>query len=77
MCDESTYLLTSVDLPVVSQVTRASQEKPIVGMMLKLEMAAVREILSQEEFPVRTSPEPLAGWPWGRRSLSFWARARG
>jgi AraC-like DNA-binding protein len=56
--NESTFLLTSIDMPVVSQVTKASREEPILAMMLKLEMPAVREILSQEEFHV---PEPVSG----------------
>jgi hypothetical protein len=50
VCDESTCQLTSVDLPVISQVTRASAQKPILAMVLKLDMAVVREILSQQEF---------------------------
>lgn len=50
VCNNSTFLLTSIDLPVVSQVTKASREEPILAMMLKLEMPVVREILSQEEF---------------------------
>ena len=50
VCDESTLQLTSVDMPVISQVTQASQEKPILALILKLDMASVREILSQEEF---------------------------
>jgi AraC-like DNA-binding protein len=50
VCDGSTFLLTSIDLPVTSQVTRASNSEPILGMILKLEMPLVREILSQEEF---------------------------
>ena len=58
VCDSSTFLLTSIDMPVVSQVTKASKEKPILGMTLKLEMPAVREILSQEEFLV---PELSSG----------------
>ena len=52
VCDGSTFLLTSINMPAISQVTRASQEKPILGLTLKLEMPAVREILSQEEFLV-------------------------
>ena len=50
LCDESNFLLTSIDLPVVSQVTGATPETPILGLILKLEMPMVREILSQEEF---------------------------
>jgi AraC-like DNA-binding protein len=50
VCNGSTFLLTSIEIPVVSQVTRASKEEPILGLILRLEMPAVREILSQEEF---------------------------
>lgn len=50
ICDESTLQLTSIDMPVISQVTQASQQKPILALILKLDMASVREILSQEEF---------------------------
>ena len=50
LCNSSNFLLTSIDLPVVSQVTRASEKEPILGLILKLEMPAVREILSQQEF---------------------------
>jgi len=50
ICDGSTFLLTSVDLPVVGQITKASKDEPFLAMALKLEMPVVREILSQEEF---------------------------
>jgi AraC-like DNA-binding protein len=35
---------------VVSQVIAATEAEPILGLILKLEMPAVREILSQQEF---------------------------
>jgi AraC-like DNA-binding protein len=50
ICDGNTFLLTSIDLPVVGQITKASKEEPFLAMALKLEMPVVREILSQEEF---------------------------
>ena len=50
-CDGSNFLLTSVDLPVLGQITRASKDEPFLALVLKLEMPVVREILSQEEFP--------------------------
>jgi len=53
VCDGKNFLLTSVDLPVVSQVIVASEKKPMLGLILKLEMTAVREILSQQEFHLR------------------------
>ncbi|MGA9671546.1 MAG: AraC family transcriptional regulator, partial [Terracidiphilus sp.] len=53
VCDGKNFLLTSVDLPVVSQVVAATEKEPILGLLLKLEMPAVREILSQQEFHLR------------------------
>src|SRR5208283_785138 len=38
MYGESRYLLTSVDLPIVSQVIEASEQLPCLAMSLKLEM---------------------------------------
>lgn len=53
LCDGKNFLLTSVDLPVMGQVVAATQKVPILGLVLKLEMPAVREILSQQEFHLR------------------------
>lgn len=50
VCNNSTFLLTSIDLPVLSQVTRASVKEPLLGLLLSLDMPLVREILSQQEF---------------------------
>lgn len=58
ICDETTCQLTSVDLPVISQVIQASQQQPILALILKFEMSQIREILSQEEF---LTPEVCGG----------------
>ena len=47
--DESRYLLTSLDLPVVCNVFEASEEVPYLCFVLKLEMPVVRDLLSREE----------------------------
>ena len=52
VCDGSNFLLTSIDLPVLGQITRASTNEPFLAVSLKLEMPVVREILSQDEFMV-------------------------
>jgi AraC-like DNA-binding protein len=49
--DESRYLLTSVDLPIVSQVIDASEEAPFLAMALRLELSVVRELLTLDEIP--------------------------
>ena len=58
---ESQYLLTSVDLPIVSQIIEASLDFPCLAMSLKLEMPMIRELLSREEIHVaEVSPDSPA-----------------
>jgi AraC-like DNA-binding protein len=71
LCDESNFLLTSVDLPVVSQVTSASPELPLLGLSLKLEMPEVRRILSEESFPVSVEPSNAHGMSVGISSIEL------
>ncbi len=47
--DESRFLLTSLDLPIIGQVIEASEQKPFFCFLFKLEMPVVRELLSREE----------------------------
>ena len=59
--NQSRFLLTSIDLPIVSQVVEASEAKPLLALALKLEMPVVRELLSREEVHVRElSPDTPA-----------------
>lgn len=54
--DASRFLLTSLDLPVMSQVIEATPEVPYLCFLLKLEMPVVRELLSREEIRVPEAP---------------------
>src|SRR5438552_5492418 len=58
--DQSRYLLTSLDLPVICNVIEASEHVPYLCFVLKLEMPAVRELLTREEIqaPEAPSDEP-------------------
>jgi AraC-like DNA-binding protein len=58
--DASRFLLTSLDLPVISQVIEASEKKPYLCFLLKLEIPVVRELLSREEIQ---SPEAAPDSP--------------
>jgi AraC-like DNA-binding protein len=71
LCDGSNFLLTSVDLPVVSQVIAATEKEPILGLLLKLEMPLVREILSQQEFHLREEPTDARGMAIGVTSIEL------
>jgi AraC-type transcriptional regulator N-terminus len=76
MCGESNFLLTSINLPVVSQVIAASVKEPILGLMLRLEMPMVREILSQQEFALREESTDARGMAVGVSSGTCWTRPR-
>ena len=54
--DESRYLLTSLDLPVIAQIIEASEEAPYLCFLLKLEMTVVRELLGREEIRAPEAP---------------------
>jgi len=71
LCDESTFLLSSVDLPVVSQIVTASEAVPLLSLLLKLDMAVVRGILSQEEFQVREGSSQGRGIAIGRTTVDL------
>jgi AraC-like DNA-binding protein len=49
--DASQFLLTSLDLPVVSRVIEASEELPYMCFRLRFEVPLVSELLSRGEIP--------------------------
>src|SRR5208337_4835126 len=71
MYGESRYLLTSVDLPIVSQVIEASEQLPCLAMSLKLEMPVVRELLSREEIQVAEAPADSPAMATGETTVEF------
>ncbi len=71
ICDGSNFLLTSVDLPVVSQVISATEKEPLLGLILTLEMPAVREILSKQEFHLREESADARAMAVGVTSLEL------
>lgn len=51
LCDASSFFLSSIDVPIQSQIVEASEDVPLLSMLLRLEMSVVREILSREDLP--------------------------
>jgi AraC-like DNA-binding protein len=68
---ESRYLLTSVDLPIVSQVIEASEKAPCLAMSLKLEMSVVRELLNREEIQVARATADRPAMATGEATVEF------
>jgi AraC-like DNA-binding protein len=65
ICNGANFLLTAVDLPVISQVTKATPQDPILGVLLKLDMPAIRNILSEEELGLPADPADTRGMALG------------
>jgi AraC-like DNA-binding protein len=68
---ESQYLVTSVDLPIVSQIIEASKETPCIAMSLKLEMPMIRELLSREEIQMAEASADSPAMATGQATVEF------
>lgn len=68
MCGDSSLLLTSVDMPVVSQVVDATESKPMLALILRLEMTIVRELLNKHDFEVPEESSDALGMSVGKAS---------
>lgn len=51
LCGPSSFFLSSIDVPIESQIVEASEAVPLLSMLLRLDMTIVREILNREELP--------------------------
>jgi len=69
--DESRFLLTAVDLPIVSWVAEATEEVPCLVLSLKLDMSMVRELLSREEIHVAEAPSGSPAMSIGETTPEF------
>ena len=59
LCGPSSFFLSSIDVPIESQIVEASEDAPLLSMLLRLDMSIVREILNCEELPAaETSGQP-------------------
>lgn len=69
--DESNYLLTAVDLPIVSWVAKATEEMPCLVLSLRLDIAMVRELLSREEVHMADAPSDSPAMSIGETTPEF------
>jgi AraC-like DNA-binding protein len=67
----SRFLLTSVDLPVLSRVIEASEQLPCLALSLKFEMPMVRELLSREEIQVSEASSDSPAMATGKTTMEF------
>ncbi len=69
--DASRFLLTAVDLPIVSWVAEATEEVPCLVLSLKLDISMVRELLSREEIHVAEAPSDNPAMSIGETTPEF------
>jgi AraC-like DNA-binding protein len=54
--DETQFLLTAVNLPTITEVVQASPERPYISIMLKLDLAAAKQIIT--DMDLEDAPAP-------------------
>ena len=69
--DESHFLVTAIDLPIVSWVAEATEKIPCLVLSLKLDTSMVRELLSREEIHIAQSPSDNPAMSIGETTPEF------
>ncbi|HEX3117676.1 MAG TPA: AraC family transcriptional regulator [Candidatus Acidoferrum sp.] len=69
--DAAHYLLTAVDLPIVSWVAEATAQVPCLVLSIKLDIAMVRELLSREEIHVADALSSSPAMSIGKMTPEF------
>ena len=67
----SRFLLTSLELPAVSQVITASEKAPYLAIFLKLDMSTVRDILNTEEVHIPEATSGACGMATGKTTVEL------
>jgi AraC-like DNA-binding protein len=70
---ETTFLLTSIELPIVSRVCAASVERPYLALFLRLDMGMVRDVLHSDEVSIPAPPAGTRGMGLGEATLELLA----
>jgi AraC-like DNA-binding protein len=47
------FLISSIDLPVIAQVIEGSKEKPFLGLMLKLDLKEISQLMVDSKLPLQ------------------------
>ncbi len=71
LCDSSSFLLSSIDVPAQSQIIEASEKTPLLVMFLRLDMQAVRELMSRDDIPEAPPSTHRQGLAVGETTLGL------
>ena len=67
--DAHHFLITSVDLPTVWQIIDASREKPCLGLMLKLNLREISQLMVDSHLPPPRAQQSSRGMATGEVTL--------
>lgn len=71
--DANHYLITSVNLPTVVQILRASREKPCLGLVLKLDQREISQLMVDSNLPPPRAQKSGRGMAVGEVTLPLLA----
>src|SRR5260370_36922747 len=71
LCDGSSFLLSSTDVPAQTQILHASDTIPFPCMLLTLDMPTVREVLSRDDVPETKTSSHRQGFAVGETTLGL------
>jgi AraC-like DNA-binding protein len=71
LCDGSSFLLSSIDVPAQSQIVEASERVPLLCMFLSLDMPTVREVLSRDDVPEIKASSHRQGFAVGETTVGL------
>ena len=66
---ESHFLITSVNLPTVVQIIKASPEKPCLGLILKLDQREISQLMVDSNLPLSHPQQSSRGMATGEVTL--------
>ncbi len=67
--DPQHFLITSVDLPTVVQIIKASREKPYLGLILKLDQREISQLMVDSNLPPPRAQQSSRGMATGEVTL--------
>jgi len=71
--DAHHFLMTSVDLPTVVQVIKASREKPYLGLILRLDQREISQLMVDSNLPLPRAQQSSRGMATGEVTLPLLA----
>lgn len=71
LCDDSSFLLSSIDVPAQSQILEASEKTPLLVMFLRFDMPTVREVLSRDDIPAPKESPHRQGLAVGQTTVGL------